>query len=637
MEIDWKFRSRMPTTSIIQIQIPPAPLQCISKRKRVTHEITSDGCKESSIINELRNKYEIDIEHPPRYPPEFTLPQPPIPRPDPDKLNSKIRLEMERRQFAPMTPDWVCRVLTEMYRVDEKKWGKWAVDLDGMKLAKADWRYLLKAHYVEFSPNGALEDYELGHVTNTITDLYVYMACDYRNRAIARTLKSGDLAGNTPTKQRVSSIIIDSNKLYWDKDKGHTEMDVDEDGKPVRHLIEQDFPKAWEKTMNALAQYDDETFANLDYIVVPHEYNGFHTQCMGIAPKQRFVFHIDNSSIARVRLENTLDDQYGTYYHSFFQMCLLEAIIYTRFDKGEIDTAEWPLYGQWSYRSDHLNPNNRTTDNSPNAARQTDAYNCALNTMASAVNLIFGYDMSCYVSGKDLSPVPGVTGKRIRVAAEFLNGGFNYPFNYPLFKIPTNLQEIIIDQTYKQNLRPPPAIKAQKDQEGNFVDAYDDDHDSVDRPDPDTDEEEEEVPQAEARTKVKKPTVYRKVKWDGQPALDWDPGVPNPTGPGSETDDDLPIRTLWPAQMDPTRTGKCGIIYPITNPHFSNPIYDDVIECKKAAIFHSMQGWEMWEKLPLWLFKRWMENVMAGREHEELSPWVSVLRLDVPVYSQAGR
>ncbi|TGO86360.1 hypothetical protein BPOR_0311g00130 [Botrytis porri] len=631
----------MPTTSIAEIQIPPGPLQRISKRKRVTRMITRDGCKESSIINELRKKYEIDLEHPPFYPPKITLPQPPIPRPESDKLNSKIRSEMERRQFAPLTPDWIWRVLTEMYRVDEEKWGKWAVDLDGMKLPKADWRYLLKALDLGFRGNGEMEDHELGHVTNTIADLYVYMACDYRNRAIARTLKSGDLAGDTPTKQKVSCIIIDSDKLYWDRDKGQIIKDgEDENGNDIRRVIEQDFPKAWEKTMEALAQYDDETFANLDYIVIPHEYGAFHTQCIGIAPKQRFVFHIDHSGLSQAKFESSLENTYGAYYHSFFQMSLLEAIIYTRFDKGEIDTNEWPLYGQWSYRTDHADPDNRTTDNSPNASRQNDTYNCAVNTMASAVNLIFGYDMACYVSGMDLSPVPGVTGKRIRVAAEFLNGGFNYPFNYPLFKIPTELQEIIIDETYKQNLRPLP------NRVGGIWDEWDDE-DLEDPVDPETEEEEEEeegeeeeeegeeekIPQAQARTKVKKSTRYKKVKWHGQPALDWDPIEPHPTGPGS-ADDDLPIRTLWPAQMDPTRTGKCGIIYPITKPRFSDPRYDDAFECKRAAIFHGMEGWELWERMPLYMFKRWMENVMAGRAHEELSPWVKVLKLDGPVFSK---
>ncbi|KAF5874759.1 uncharacterized protein Bfra_004777 [Botrytis fragariae] len=633
MANDWKFRSRMPTTSIAQIQIPPGPLRRISKRKHATRVSTSDGCKESSIINELRKKYEIDLEHPPRYPPQFTLPQPPIPRPESDKLNSKIRSEMERRQFAPMSPNWVWRVLTEMYKVDEKKWGKWAVDLDGMKLAKGDWRYLLKVHYRTWSENGAMEEYELGHVTNTIADLYIYMACDYRNRAIARTLKSGDLAGDTPTKQKVSSIIIDSNKLYWDKNKGGIVKEgEDENGEDIRRIVVQDFPKAWEKTMEALAQYDDETFANLDYIVIPHEYNAFHTQCLGIAPKQRFVFHIDNSGLSQARFESSLDDKYGAYYHSFFQMSLLEAIIYTRFDKGEIDTAEWPLYGQWSYRTDHRDPDNRTTDNSPNATRQNDTYNCALNTMTSAVNLIFGYDMACYVSGMDLSPIPGLTGKRIRVAAEFLNGGFNYPFNYPLFKIPTELQEIIIDETYKQNLRPPPTLPLRNDGVGNIMDEWDDE-DTEDRVDPETEEEEEKAPQEEARTKVKKSTRYKKVKWHGQPALDWDPGKPHPAGPGS-TGDDLPIRTLWPAQMDPTRTGKCGIVYPITKPRFSDSMYNDKFECKRAAIFHRMEGWELWEEMPLYMFKRWMENVMAGRTHEELSPWVKVLKLDGRVFSE---
>ena len=172
MANEWKFRSRMPTTSIARIsQDPPIPPQHITKRKRITRVITTDACKESGIINELRKKYEIDLEHPPHYPPKITLPQPPIPRPEPDVLNSKIRNEMERRQFEPMTRDWVWRVLSEMYKVDEKLWGKWAIDLDGVKLAKGDWRYLLKSHYNAWCENGMMEEQELGHVTNTIADL----------------------------------------------------------------------------------------------------------------------------------------------------------------------------------------------------------------------------------------------------------------------------------------------------------------------------------------------------------------------------------------------------------------------------------------------------------------------------------
>lgn len=78
---------------------------------------------------------------------------------------------MERRQFEPMTRDWVWRVLSEMYKVDEKLWGKWAIDLDGVKLAKGDWRYLLKSHYNAWCENGMMEEQELGHVTNTVADL----------------------------------------------------------------------------------------------------------------------------------------------------------------------------------------------------------------------------------------------------------------------------------------------------------------------------------------------------------------------------------------------------------------------------------------------------------------------------------
>ncbi|KAF7876815.1 hypothetical protein EAF04_001898 [Stromatinia cepivora] len=448
------FKPIMPTTSLAQIAPgPPDPLGT-RKRNRISRVTTSDGSSITDMLDSKGKRYKIELENPSHYAATTKAPpRPPIARPDPDTLESVKRAEMERRQFAPLSADWFLRIFDELYRVDEDKWGPWAVDLDRMKLLKSDFRFLMKI--LDRDSASAVHQFqELGHVPMTIVDLYIYLACEYRNRAIARTLEGGDLSGNNPTKQKLSCIMIDSQILYWDPEKGKTVKREDNEGNVTKIFVEQDLPLAWKKTEEALAQYDDETLSNLDYLLIPYEYKATHTVLLGIAPKQKFCFHIDNSGTVHPRY---LDDDWPrqTVYHNTFHLNLLEAIVYSRFHKGQFDTVELPLYGQWDYRTDHRFEGNRTTDNSPNAPRQEDGYNCGMICMTGAMNLVFGYDMMCYNHRQgDISDLPPRTGKRPRVAAEFLNGGFNKPFDYPLFEIPTELQEIAIDPSYKHNLRP---------------------------------------------------------------------------------------------------------------------------------------------------------------------------------------
>ncbi|KAJ8064117.1 hypothetical protein OCU04_007953 [Sclerotinia nivalis] len=437
--------------------------------------------------------------------------------------------------------------------------------------------------------------------------------------------------------------MIDSQILYWDPDKGKTVQRKDHEGNITKIFVEQDLALAWKKTEEALAQYDDETLFNLDYLLIPYEYKTTHTVLLGIAPKQKFCFHIDNSGTMNPRYLDE-DSPKKTVYHKTFHLNLLEAIVYSRFHKGQFDTVELPLYGQWQYRTDHRFESSRTTDNSPNAPRQEDGHNCGMLCMTNAMNLVFGYDMMCYsCRDGDISDLPPRTGKRPRVAAEFLNGGFNKPFDYPLFKIPTELREIAIDPSYKHNLRPsPPAFRTppgkdegEESDEKEVEEKADEEEEEEDEDEEEEEEDEDEGQsgQAGARTKVKKANRGKKVKWSGQNALDPDPSQPEPSGPGS-TADGKPVRTLWPAQMDPTRTGKCGFIYAINNPRFSHPRYNNRTECKRAAVANQMKNWRMWDKMPLYMFKAWMENVMAGREDDELTPWVDVLKLDGPAFAQ---
>ncbi|QSZ33463.1 hypothetical protein DSL72_005031 [Monilinia vaccinii-corymbosi] len=612
-----RIRTIMPTTSLTRISPEDFDFPGPRKRRCVSRVTTSDGTDFGATLEEFQKAEDIVLRAPSTYPTTKAPPPAPIPRPEPDDVNSKLRLEMERRQFQPLSDDWFWRMLEEMYRVDEKKWTMWAVDLDWMKVLRADFRYLMKILEVT-TRSVSRQTYNMGHVTPTIVDLYIYLVCEYRNKGISRKLKGGDLADATPSKQKLSCIVIDTQRIYWEQKKGLWANDENDDKAP-RKFIFQDFPTAWALVQEALAQYDDETFMNLDYIFFPYEYQAFHTVLLGIAVKQRFCFHIDNSGTLRPRPSKT-EGFHG--YPNIYAMHLIEAVIFEKFGET-LDTARFPLFGEWQYRTEHPVAHQRTTDFSPNAPRQMDTCNCGMMTLTMATNLAFGYDMMCG-RGKDIANNPPRVGKRMRVAAELLNGGFNKPFDYPMFNIPTELREIIIDESYIHNLRPSPKPADEKAEDED----EDEEPEGLDEPQDEEDDENYQpgnLSRAEARTKVKKAKKAKKMKWSGQKATDPDPLDPDSSGP-APTADEEPIRTLWPAQMDPAQTGKCGCIYPIKNPRFSHPRYRSREELKRAAHLNGMTNWEMWEKMPLHLFRAWMENTMAGRGDEECTPWIDALQ-----------
>ncbi|KAB8293402.1 hypothetical protein EYC80_007720 [Monilinia laxa] len=541
-------RTTVPTTSLHEIAPANFMIEGDQKRRRITQEIR----KVEGIV----------LKDPSTYPSAKAPPPPSVPRPEAHDKDSQLRLEMERRQFQPLSDDWFYRMFEEMYRIDETKWTEWAVNLDWMKVTRRDFRYLMKVLDKPEWDGIKWSKFEMGHVTATIVDLYIYLVCEYRNKAIARTLEGGDLAGDNPTKQKLSCIVIDTQRLFWDRKKG---------------------------TVNPRPQPD----------------NSYQP------------------------------------YPGVFAMHIVEAVILQKFGE-KLDTASFPLYGEWEHRMNHVEKHRRTTDYSPNAPRQRDSCNCGMMTLTNAMNLAFGYDMSCF-RDFHIADNPPRVGKRMRVAAELLNGGFNKPFDYPLFNIPTKLREIIIDESYRHNLRPPPKLPSAIPDYEDF-----DEEEREEKLDEPADLERENyeegaenvelgnTTQAGARTKVKKVQEYKKVKWSGQRAADPDPLDIEPSKPGS-TADEKPVRTLWPAQMDPNRTGKCGCIYPIKNPRFSGPRYGSRLELKRAAHMNKMTGWQMWEKMPLHLFRAWMENTMAGREDEELTPWIETLTWDGSLHAQFNK
>lgn len=67
----------------------------------------------------------------------------------------------------------------------------------------------------------------------------------------------------------------------------------------------------------------------------------------------------------------------------------------------------------------------------------------------------------------------------------------------------------------------------------------------------------------------------------------------------------------WPAQFDPRDLQKAGFLYTIKEPMFKDLKYKYQLEtaCQK----HHIEALTSWKKKPVEVFRRWMGNVMAGR------------------------
>ena len=264
---------------------------------------------------------------------------------------------------------------------------------------------------------------------------------------------------------------------------------------------------------------------NLDYLFLPINSEGTHYFLSGIAPKQKFVFAID--SYARNQRGHTLDDD--------------DVDPITEILLQEFPGEAFPMYGQWALRS-------KTTDNSPNCAQQSDMYNCGLFTITNALCLAFGYDLLCYTQ-KDIDE-----GKRQRVAAELLHGGFLAPFNYPLLEIPLAQVASVNDEPGERS-----ALEGLRQED----------------------------------TEMRDGDIEAERPRNITPTLD---------------------RGEWPAQFNPSFFQKAGLTYAITEPMFQDLKYKYQLEtaCRK----HKIKRYTRWKKKPISIFRGWMENVMAGRKAE---------------------
>lgn len=86
------------------------------------------------------------------------------------------------------------------------------------------------------------------------------------------------------------------------------------------------------------------------------------------------------------------------------------------------------------------------------------------------------------------------------------------------------------------------------------------------------------------------------------------------------------IPDRWPAQFDPKFFQKAGFLYAIKEPMFTElETKKDLI---KACRKHKLKNFTWWSSQPVKLFKRWMENAMAGRKAEErgeLAPYPGIV------------
>jgi len=145
-------------------------------------------------------------------------------------------------------------------------------------------------------------------------------------------------------------------------------------------------------------------------------------------------------------------------------------------------------------------------------------------------------------------------GKRPRIAAELLSGGFKEPFNYQTLEIPFAQVSTIIDEDGER-----------------FPE-------SSSPPDEDIEMRDGALPKA--RQKAITPVS----------------------------------RGQWPAQFDPQHFQKRGFLHAIKEPRFKDLKYK--YQLVAACRENNITGFTYWRKRSVLVFKRWMENVMAGRRAE---------------------
>jgi hypothetical protein len=353
-------------------------------------------------------------------------------------------------------------------------------------------------------------------------------------------------------------------------------------------------------------------FVNLDYLLIPHATDDFiHYSLGGIAPRQKFLFAIDSFG-----KELTIHNQ---PLHTILDIALSQIPDWYEDDLPQ----DWLVYGHWSKRGA------QNLDNSPPCVRQADAHNCGVFTATNAMCLAFGYEMTCYASEDADEDSPWARalvqkrmdqGKRERMACELWNGGFRKPFDYDLLEIPWVRGVGMEAKRIKIRI---PAEKMRAAKQGaakEMVALTNDDGGDVEigdqygffsSPSPPLSPESSNTssqalsPIATARTPL--------------PLAPQPQPQPQPTNASPSASTSVPLQdtgpTPWPPQFPPPHFERRTLLFAVSQAEktfWRNKKTKK--ELKAACRARGLQGWSVWSKGDIKVFRRWCENESMAME-----------------------
>ncbi|KAE9377374.1 hypothetical protein N431DRAFT_194416 [Stipitochalara longipes BDJ] len=327
---------------------------------------------------------------------------------DRSELTLKEQDVITRKQFAPLPAkhkkwyDIICKILLKKFEKVDCNYGRLTGFHEGLneQLYKG---FATKDFVCTWADMGQLffpvvpEGYAPFYTISTpVTDTYIRLICEYVKKVRI-----------DPADDNISCAVM---------------------LEPHRLGLKKDLKKIFRK-MNMCKS----AFMNLDYLFIPYlegKEMGAHYVFLGIAPKQQFSFAID-AVPGGYSLTNGCRKFIRAVLQHFASSDDEEEGDKNKKDKSSNsekqvqrfwEVEEWDFFSQWQNRS-------KTTDESPHAPQQSDAYNCGMFALTSAFCLAFGFELLCY-KGENID-----LAKRPRIAAELYNG-FSGEFAYDMFDLP---------------------------------------------------------------------------------------------------------------------------------------------------------------------------------------------------------
>ncbi|KAL5322420.1 hypothetical protein ACEPPN_010393 [Leptodophora sp. 'Broadleaf-Isolate-01'] len=394
-----------------------------------------------------------------------------------------------------------------------------------------------------------------------------------------------------------------------------------------------------QEVVNVLAEIgcDFATFQNLDYLFIAAD-DSSHTELVGVAPKQRFIFAID--TIPRHDKDTPKSfNKYPLLGVIAIMEYLIPDIVVAKYNQIPMpDSKFWPIFGQWSARS-------LTKDKSPNGPQQCDGYNCGAFTITNVFCLAFGYRILCYAQNQGQEDLE--RWKKPRVIFELRQGGFFGDYEYDLLDIePVKVdvpsygplvedsdedsQEglLVVDMDPSVRTQGTFVINTTSEDDGNVVD------DDIDVDDEDDSNMAYKIPDhANDHKYFDPPEEHEGYDTDqGSESSDGGGDSADPDNPGASSEIDESRRfytatealmhenprvepqedTLqYPSQIGP-RFQRAGFFYPIPAVNYQPGLNYSKKELKKACRDFPLVGWKRHSKDNKESFLKWMLNEMGA-------------------------